>query len=389
MNMSGSNQQMTAQQQNDTARALISALGLEMVQQIFSQTVVPSTQTQLNIPVRNVGLLRGFYVTVAAKMHATGGSAAISPFGAANLLSNISFYDLNNNLRHNTSGWHMALLTAVRKGKPYPGAFTPDLLNSPIGFGAGFTPLSVAIPSSLPTTAPTNPNVIMTYYVPIAYGKDDLRGSIYMGVTNATASLQLTLNTSALGASGSDPTLAVYTGGTGNSFDSATVTVYQDYIDQLPQANNGAPVLPLIDLSTVYELKQTSFSGMNVGQDFPMPYSNFRSFLSTFVVFDNGGSLNYGSDLAYFALQAANFTNMIKTGPDIWSLWAREALGSDLPAGTYYKDHRRKPLDTNQYGNLQLIANATTVNSNAQFLVGYEDFALINTVQLAGSLPGN
>jgi hypothetical protein len=382
--MSGT-QQPNAAQSNALAEQLIRAQALEMRQQIFTTTVVPSNTPIINVQPRNVGLLRGFWIEVSGIMYVASGTANRTSFGPVNILSNIAFTDLNNNLRHNTAGWHVGFLDAVRKGYNFPYGWTTG---SPIGYGPNYAPYSVAAPATLPTSAPSTPNVKMLYYLPIAYSKDDLRGAVYMGVTNATANLQLTLNTNNFCATSGDATLACYSGGTTPSFSSCTVTVYQDYLDQLP-ISNGAPVLPLIDLSYVYELKNTALTGVTANQDFPIPYSNFRSFLSTFAVFDNAGTLNAGTDVNTWALQAANFTNIMKTDPYLWSVDARDMFNTDFPAGVYYTDHRRRPLNTNSFGNLQLVLNAASVTSGAQVLMGYEDFALINTISLAQSLPGS
>jgi len=377
---------MQASQQNALARQAIQSQSLDMCQRIFSQTVTPASQPVLNISPRQVGLLRGFWIEVQAIMSVASGTAALTAFGPANLLSQITFYDLNNNVRVQTAGWHVAFLDSIRKGYPFSQGFT---VPGPISYGPNWAAGTVAAPTNLPTTAPSSPNVKMLYYVPISYTKDDLRGAIYMGVTNATANLQLTLNTPGWNVASGDATLAVYSGGTTPSWSSATINVYQDYYDQLPVGQNGAPLLPLLDLSTVYELKNTSYNGMTVGNDFPIPYSNFRQYLSTFMIFDNGGTLNAGSDINYLGLQAANFTFMLHTDPYLWQTWARDELMTDFPDGVYYLSHRRKPLNTNQYGNLQLILNASTVNAGALALMGYEDFALINTIQLAQSIGGS
>jgi hypothetical protein len=375
------------QNQNALANNLIRAQALDMTQQIYSNTFDPNATNTVNIVPRNVGLLRGFWIEVAAKMSVASGTAALTDMGPYNLLSQISFFDLNNNVRHQTTGWHLGMIDTVRKGYPYSQGFT---VPGPINFNPKWAHTATGAVANLPTSVPSDTNVSCLYFLPISYTRDDMRGSIFMGVTNATANLQLTLNINGFAvASGGDPTLAVYVGGTTPVWSSATVTVYQDYYDQLPVGSNGTPVLPLIDISTIYELKTTALTGINVGQDFPIPYSNFRSFLSTMMYFDNGGSLNAGQDINYLALQAANFTNMVKTDPYLWQSWLRDEIMCDPPAGLYYLSHRRRPLNTNQYGNLQLILNASTVNSGAQVLMGYEDFALVNTIQLAQSLPGS
>jgi hypothetical protein len=383
--MSGSQSpQMTAAQQNALARALIRAQSLEMLQVVNSGTIASPTSGNnvLNISPRNVGLLRGFVVQTAATITNSNTTTplALTGLGPANMLSGIAFYDLNNNLRHNTTGWHVSLLDSIRKGYPYPAGVNNF---SPVGFGNNWVNNIVAGGTIAASGSATIRN---TYYIPITYTMDDLRGGIYMGVVNATANLQLTINPNPVIATG-DATLGVYSGAAG-TMTNFSYTVYQDYIDQLPVSQTGAPVLPLTDLSTVYELKTTTNSAINVSQDYPIAYPNFRSFLSTMAILDNGGTLAAGTDVNYWSLQAANFTNIWKMDPNLAALMTRDILYTDLPKGVYYFDHRRKPLATNQYGNLNLVLNASTINAGAQLLMGYEDFALINNVQGAGSFPG-
>jgi hypothetical protein len=76
----------------------------------------------------------------------------------------------------------------------------------------------------------------------------------------------------------------------------------------------------------------------------------------------------------------------MKTDPFINSLWSRNQIGDDWPVGTYYFSHRHKPISTLQYGNRELILNASTVNSGAKVYVGYEQFAQINLIAQAGAL---
>lgn len=394
--MSGTNNLAALAQQNAEANFAIRSQGLEMLQQIFTTTVVPASNPVLNIQPRNVGLLRGFWVEVNAKMYDADQAGAPTTYGAANLLSNIAFYDLSNNLRHNTQGWHVYMLDVVRKGYNFPLGFSVPT-GSIIG-GTGWSSNLYAAPTQLPASAPSDPNVRCLYYIPISYSKDDLRGSIYAGVVNATMNLQLTLNANGFSvANTGDPTLAVYQDATGSStavWSSATVTVYQDYIDQLPIGTNGAPILPITDLSIVYELKNTSLTGLTAGQDFPIPFSNFRSFLSTMMLFSNPTGtpvdpFRNGTDVNNLKLQAANFTNITNTDPYLWQMTFNDMVMADAPQGFYYMDNRRKPLNTNQYGNLELILNPKTVYAGATVLIGYEDMAVINTISLAGSLPGS
>lgn len=372
-------QQMNAAQQNAAIRSVISTTAVKMTQQIFSTTVTPASQNVLNIAPRNVGLLLGFFVEVtAAVANTAGATATLTPLGPSNVLSNIAFYDLNNNVRINTAGWHVNAVNTARGGSAFLSAST--LTGYPIDYTNNFTNI-IQSPASLAASATGTVN--MMYYIPLAYSDVDLRGSIYGNVVNATMNLQLTINPNPFVASG-DSTLAMFSGNAG-SITSATVTVYQVYYDQLPTSQNGV-LLPVLDLSTIYELKNTNITGITANQDFPIAYSNFRDFLSTTMIYDNGGTLNNGSDLNYLALQAANYTNIFKVAPKYVKAWERQRINNDFPSGMYYIDHRQKPISTVQYGNMELIVNASTVNTNAVCLMGYEDFALQNVISGAQSL---
>ena len=52
-------------------------------------------------------------------------------------------------------------------------------------------------------------------------------------------------------------------------------------------------------------------------------------------------------------------------------------------------DSRNRPISTTQYGNMQLILNAASASSNPYSLVAVEDFALVQTLSMAGSLAAS
>ena len=368
------------QQQNAIARQLVLQQSVEMTQTIYSTTVTPANQNVLNIVPRNVGLIKGFVVEVSAVVtnNATN-PLALSDFNIANILSQVVFTDLNNNVRINTSGWHLEFIDTAKRNRVF-GSSQPS--DSPIKYGSNWNVKSA--PATI--AASGTGTVTQKYWVPLAYSDQDLRGSVYGNVVNATMNLQLTLNTNVSITSG-DSTLNIYTGNP-STLTSATVTVYQVYLDQLPQGKQG-PVLPILDLSTVYELKNTTFSGIVANQEFSMQYSNFRDFLSTFMIYYNGTARATGADISYLALQSANFTNIFKVDPYLQAMRTRNKVSTDFPPGVYYFDHRNKPLATTQYGNLELVMNPSTAGASAYCLVGYEDFALMNTITQAGSLAGS
>lgn len=375
------------QRQNAIARDTVLSRSVDMKQQIFTGTIAAANvrNTVLNVPVRNVGLIKRFIVEVSgAIVQAAAETLTRTAFNGANIFSQIVFTDLSNNTRIQTTGWHMHLLACARRQQVFGAAYTTD---SPVLIGANTNVMT--IPSPVTTTQ----NFRFFYEIPISYSDFDLRGSIYAGVVNATMNLQLTVNPNFVVASTGNPTEAVYISsstdlGTINNF---TVTVYQQYLDQLPMTNQG-PILPLMDLSTVYLLNNTVASAMVVNQDFSVPFANFRDFMSTIAIYDNfGGSAASGAELNYIALQSANYTNIWKMDPYALALQTRNIIGDDFPAQaaryTYYIDTRMKPITTIQYGNMELVWNFAAVQASTSALkVGYEALALQNQITQAGSL---
>jgi hypothetical protein len=372
---------MQLQQQNNLQRMAVVGNSLKMKQQIFSQSVDPAVQNVLNIAPRNVGLLLGFVVEVTGGVtNGATDAANRTVFGNANMVSQFQFNDLNNYTRIQVPGWYMAILNSARQGFGYGGAYAPNI---PMDYASNYSVYS----GDASIAASGTSTLRQMYYVPISYSNTDLRGGIYSAVVNATMNLQITLNKTPFVGSG-NALNAIYSGNAnGDWTDTVNVTVYQVYYDQLPMGPQG-PILPVLDLNTVYDLKQTTFSGMTAAQDFPMAYSNFRSFLSTYLMFDNGGSFNNGTDVNYFSLAAANFTNIWKVTPEIAALDARMTFMTDVPSGSYFFESRDTPINTINYGNMELNINASTVNANARCLVGYESFALVNQLVGASSLAG-
>ena len=374
-------------------RQAIVQSALKKQQQIYTNTFNPTAGVVLNIQPRYAGLILGFYVDVSATMTLGTNNGIRTQFGAANFIQQVVFNDLSNNTRIQTTGWHINAINSAKDGHPYQSVTTINT-DYPVGYGEVFTANIATSPATLTTAGAT---AHMLFWVPLSYSEVDLRGAMWANVVNATAQLQLTMATSAQAFVGhtADPTSAVYqydgTGATG-VITSYTVTVHQVYYDQLPTDQKGNQLLPVIDLSTLYMLNNTTLSGLVTGNDFPIPYANFRSFLSTIVIYDNqtGGAYNAaGTDINYWNLQTANFTNIFKYPSWFPGVFARTAIRTDFPLGMYYFDSRKKPINTIQYGNQQLIINPTgTVNTGANVLVGWEMFAITNTLVGAASLAG-
>jgi hypothetical protein len=381
---SGGSSKPNLQQQNALARALILQQAQNMIQSVQSGTVATpgSTNNIINISPRLVGLAKRFWLEISATItnNDPANDLTITPWGPANLLSQVVFTDLSNNVRIQTTGWHLFAVASAKRGRAYMSAVLND---SPVSFGSNFPVISA--PSVIAKNGGTG-TVKMIYEIPLAYSDTDFRGAIWLGVTNATATLQATINAAPFVAAGGDPSLAMYAGTTSAVISSVTYNCYQNYLDQLPVVPQQGVVLPINDLSTVYLLNNVTQTGIVANQDFPIPYANFRDFLSTSVIFDNGGTLNAGTDVNYWAIQAANYINYQKFDPYLGSGFTRNFVQDDFPVGSYYFSHRHKPISTMQYGNQELILNASAVNANAKLLIGYEQFALVNLIAQAGAL---
>lgn len=385
----------TDAQINAAARAAIKARSVKMQQLLQSGTVTPGNPV-LTINPRNVGLILGFWVNVTHVVH--NGSAVqidLTQFGPLNALSQIQFNDFNNTTRLQTPGWHLGLINSIRGKRPFGAALVKDTgIATPVDYGNNWTG-QISAPATI--AAGADGTVNMWYWVPLAYSDDDLRGAIYANIINVQAQLLLSMpgsnGVSVCVASGTDSTQSMYVGDAGGSIaavaiSSTTYQVYQYYYDQLPVLQ-GAVLLPVTDLATIYELKVSIQNNIPTGQDFGYQYPNFRDFLSTLMVYVNNGATGargVGGDINYLSLQAANTTNLWKKGPDLLALEFRNFFGTDLPPGCYYFGSRQRPISTTQYGNMQLILNAKTASSAYQ-LMAVEDFALIQQLSMAGSLP--
>jgi hypothetical protein len=393
---------MTPQQQDAIATRAILASAVDRIQNVATQQVFPASNPQLLIQPINVGLIKRFIIVVTGHIANTGATPiSLTDYGLANIFGQggVQYIDLNNYLRVNTSGAHLSMLASAKRRRSYsatvqddvPGSITPTFLSKmlnvpPAYWGVFQGGQTIAGGASGAFRA--------VFELPLAYTDDDFRGAIWANVLNAVQQLTLTFNQQAVTADPADDTFAVYHGGAGaaGSITDATVTVYQEYLDQLPKAqgaNGVTTILPALSLSTVYELKSTIFTNIPPNQEFYIPYANQRSFISTFATFNNDGTATGrtpGTDVNYWALVSANSTYIWKLDPLTCAQRSREHLTADNPYGTYYFPTRRHNLATLQFGNLQLTLNALNSTPAGYANVMWEDFALQNTLQSGASL---
>jgi hypothetical protein len=418
---SAAQQQQNAYTQNMGARQAVLGQALNMWQPISSQVIaVPTPGAVFNIPVRQVGFTKRFLVK-ATLQFSTGATGVfdLSPIGMPNIWSQIVVNDLSNYTRINTTGWHLWMLGTQKKGffsglasggmgsfQPNPGLYGQTFATDFPG-GVTVTPSNTAVNflnawgCMAAPSATTNSGAFFAtvfHELPLAYSDVDLRGAIYTSVVSATMNLQLTFNPNFTVAAGTDRTLAAYiaVGASTITYTNLFLTVYQNYLDQLPFSSQG-PILPALDLSKMYLLTNTSFTGLASGQDFPVAFPNFRAWQSLAMILDNAGTLSAGTDVTRFQLQTANLTN-------IWqfqdagaptaniplntnALLNRFKMNTDWPLGMYWWDFRDRPINTNNFGNMQFTVSPN--NSTSTLYCGFEGIGIANQVITAGSIPGN
>lgn len=365
---------------------------VNMLQLNNSQTLANPTLANNNVITftpKNIGLAKRIRVEIIATFTTAAGttSCVLSPFGPANIASNITFTDFQNQQRVNAPGWALTNLATFRSGQAAPIA-SAETSDTPLGYGNILAAPAIQAPATV--AASGSGTIRMVYDIPIAYSDTDLRGAIWMSTTGANTTLQLTLNPNFFLTSAGDASLPVYVyAGTAPTLTSITYNFYQNYLDQLP-APQGQVILPEDDLNQVYQLLYTTNSGFTANNLLGIPYSNLRQYLSTTLVYDNGGILNNGTDFGAengFGLQVANNTFIWQYGPQMVSYLTRLRINADTPKGMYYFSHRDNPISTDQYGNMQLVLYPTTVNANAAFQLAYEFFTQRDTVLKSASLP--
>lgn len=369
---------------NLQARQHVLSNAFDVKQQVDSQTFVPNARNTFDISGTNVGIVKGFTLKVTAKV--TNNSATtmhITDFGIANLVKQITYYDPNNQRHIETSGWHVALVNTIKGQKPFGGATAFN------GVGMNYDnhyPIMVA-PSQL--GAGQTGDIVMHYWIPLAYSDTDLTGAVFANVAQSRQRLRLEFanNNTAFVGEDENGLEAIYKGdGAADcTIDEISYTCYQHYLDQLPM-HNGQYIVPSVDLSTIYLLENTVQAGLTANADFAVQYGNLYRYLSTIAIFDNGGEFNAGDDVNYLAQRTANFSDYRKASPDTWNLETRKLLSTDLPPAVYLAESRQRPIYTLQTGNQTFVINPKQVNQNARLVMAYESFVTSTNLVNIGTI---
>lgn len=373
-------------QQNLMARNAVLSSAREMWQ-VTNTNVIPAPIVGIpqNIALRNIGMCKKLLLEVTGTVAATGAETQnLTPWGLANVLSQVTVTDLANYNRIQTSGWHLYALASLRRQSAYGAAYLND---APVQMGSN---IQVNNASSVVNAGSGAKTFRIFYELPLAYSDTDLRGAVYSAVVNATWQVSYTVNPNFFVATGADPTNAVYRSSSAvlGALSGVTVKLHQIYLDQLPFTNQGQPILPYYDLATGYLLQNTTITNPpTVGADFPIQYPNFRSILSAMLQIDNGGQQLPGTDINYIGIQAANLVFLQQVDANAVALKTRNTIMDDFPAGNYCLETRGSPINTTSYGNMQIVLNMSTVNAGFNVGIGWEMLAIINSVAGASSLP--
>lgn len=370
--MTAEQKQMEAMRLNAQARAMVLMNAFPVSQQVDAQTFVPSQRHTYDISGNNVGLVTGFTVKVQAKIknnHATE-AMSITDLGVMNLIKNVSFYDPNNQRHIETTGYHIALVNTIKGQKPFGGS---AVIDSPVKYGDNYKIIDAPETIAAGATA----NVVMYYWIPLAYSDTDLSGSVFANVAQSKMRLRLefaTNSTAFILADEPNGLEAIYKGAAAADcvLEEMQYHCFQHYYDQLPQASNGQFIVPALDLSTIYLLENTIQSGLTPNADFKVFYGNLYRYLSTIAIYDNGGVFNKGTDVKKLALQTANYSTYREGDPETWNLETRKLIGTDLPPAIYLAETRNRPIYTAQTGNQSFVFTPTQCNTNARLVMCYE-----------------
>lgn len=379
--------------QNEEARNAIFARAKPIFQQIggnrlFAGPITPTNPVVVTNNPLQVGFLRRFVVQVVATITNTGsGVLTLTPNGAANLLSNITFNDFTGNPRHNCSGRSLTYVEACKYRRLPGAALTSDSVS---GYGSVIP--SQAAPATI-ANAGTG-TVAFCYEIPVMVDTGrNMAGGLWLGVNNQSTLLNLTLNPQAVVATGTDPLNAIYTG-TSGTLTNVTVGIYQDYWTNVPKHRNAkgeiTEFLPQEDLATAYMITETN-SGIafTAGNQAFWNYPTFSEILGTYFAYDNGGTtLNNGSDLSQISLSVSNYQLIKQYSPLVIDRFTRDIVGSSFPKGQYALMSRQHTLDVTQYPSLQLGITPLTAAAGTYALVTTEILRKVQFLATASGVGG-
>jgi hypothetical protein len=214
--------------------------------------------------------------------------------------------------------------------------------------------------------------------IPLAFDPEkDLRGALLTQTAVGEAWVTIDWNSLLVANANVD---AVFNGSGTTTITNSTmqVNVSQEYL--LPQNIGGQVPLPSLDLMTVYELAGALKSSDNLaaGQEKLLNYPNVRSVIGAYFNYVNAGVMQSPvTDISRFRM-IANGNNVLREYTATEKLFDQRTWmieHADLKVGTYFENHRSKPIETSLFGNVQYgITPATMGGGNTYIEVAFESF---------------
>lgn len=391
---SGSQNKMTPAQQNAAARSLIWGTAKPILQQVTSKafgTITPGTPTTVVVNPLQIGFVRRFIVEITGTITNTTAGVALAKTanGTSNLLKNVTFNDFTGNPRHNCSGRSIDYVEAFKYGRIPGAAYTTDNTE---GYGSNY---GSNVGPNLTVSGGGTPSGTFTRVFEIPIMQDcgqQMAGGLWLGTNNQTTLLTLTLQDTMVVPSTGDPLTAVLQGSSAGAITftqtNFTVTVWQEYWNNVPVDKNSDPILPGLDITTAYMITETN-SGLTFSAGNPASWNfpTFSKLLGTYFCFDNGANaLNAGTDISAIQLVVSNYSIIRQYNPISLSRITRDIVGADMPSGSYGVASRMHPFDVSQYPSLQLQITPTgTINAGTYSLITTE---LLRRVQYLGAASG-
>lgn len=374
-------------QQNIAMRRLFIGNSRLVMQPLPAQSVAPLTNRQATFRLKDTGVLVGCLVTVKARV--TNGSAAVATlanFGISNLLSRLRLRDLSNNDRIDMDGRSLHAINSARQEWGFGAAY---MSNQNTGFGVNKTIFSAPVTIAAGASA----DIVMQYFMPASYSRDDLAGAILKNYANQRVEITLDVNQLPFsGPAGENPTgvgNAIYTcttqAGAALSNYAVGSTVDINVVEYYYDGDNSAyQYLPPLDIGQTYELKTTVLGAPTALADFPIGYTSQRQTLSSYVVFDAAGTF-LTNNVVDFTLKASSTYEYFRLTPLEIALMERQCFMNDTPAGAYYFNFRSNPINTLVNGGMELNMKATAVPAGSRVFHSTE--AIFNNGIDLRSLP--
>lgn len=314
----------------------------------------------------NVGILTSLRILVSVPITIGTATAVPSVRGPWNLIQRLRLSDYDGTDRVNLSGFQLYELDSVRRRQAY-GYNNQNQVSA-----AG-----IIVNPNVPT-AVGSATLSFVLEVPVCVNDNradglnqDLTGAIYAqtGVGELYLTIDWNPNLYVNGSidavySGAPTTTVVLNGVAGPS-----VTVYQNFI--FPQTLQGGGVpLPVIDLSSVYELAGNIRSADNLAQNSEklLNFPNLRRVLGAYFNFVNNGTVS-STDVSNLRVIVNGNNILYEANQTLQIIDQRLYCEGDIVLGGFYwLSFRDRPIETALFGNVQFGLTPNAVITGVAFI---------------------